>query len=513
MNILTADEISCSTNRELFSGVSFVLDHGDRLGVVGANGMGKSTLLKCLAGLIEPSSGVIRVTRGLKIVFVAQAVSNELLALTVREFLLSAFPPEEVPYSDWRVEYELENFEVPKLYHDTSLNALSGGWLRLVYLAHAILQDPDLLILDEPTNDVDIENLVRLERKVSQLKGLTLVVCSHDRMFLERCADKTFFLREKGSRYYQCSYSRAKSLLEHDLTSEANERQKANREVARLRKTAHELYLTGRNNFSDTALKKSAMIDKRASQIEAALTGTVSEKRASLSIGTSRLRSKSILRFEDIKISQGETHLFAIGSLRIHPTDRIILLGQNGCGKSTFLKYMADGLKSGDTFSFNEKLSYFYIDQQLSSIDSTLSLVSVVSKYLPSEPDKIVKLLVSAGFPYSHHSQAFNTLSLGEKKRIALSIAGSLQPNLLILDEPTNHIDIDGREQLEAHLSQASGASIVVTHDRYFAENIGSRYFMINSGFIFEIESSSEFFNACNDSTQLAKLVKKYPRL
>ena len=270
MPTISLRDVGVLSPHALFQSLSMVIGDADRIGLVAANGGGKTTLLKCLTGLMEPTTGDIVRSRGMRAGYVEQDVPANLLNLPLAEAIRRALPPPERESNEWRVDVVLDEFGASAELRDQPLSALSGGWQRLALIARAWVSEPDALLLDEPTNHLDLVKIQMLERWISECR-VPMVIASHDRQFLDACTTRTLFLRPTTSRIYAHPYTRARQLLADDDATQETKLAKDAREVSRLRRNANELKNVGINSGSDLLLKKSKQLRERADTLEQTL--------------------------------------------------------------------------------------------------------------------------------------------------------------------------------------------------------------------------------------------------
>ena len=217
MTLITIRNLGVTLGTPLFSGLNLVVNAGDRIGLVAANGRGKSTLLRCVAGTLEANEGEITRSRGLTVGYVEQDVPENLLDLPLTEAIRRALPPADREANAWRCGLALDMFDTPADLHDRPLRALSGGWQRFALIARAWITEPDLLLLDEPTNHLDLDRLAVLEDWIRYgSEGVAMLIASHDRQFLDDCTTRTLFLRAEISRDYAHPFSKARALMDAD---------------------------------------------------------------------------------------------------------------------------------------------------------------------------------------------------------------------------------------------------------------------------------------------------------
>ncbi len=439
----------------LFRNLNLVIGQGDRIGLVAANGAGKSTLLKCLAGLTEPTEGDIVRPRGLRVALVEQDVPAGLADLSLHDVLLRALPAGERASQDWRVDMVLDEFDAPADLRTRPMRALSGGWQRLALIARAWIAEPDLLLLDEPTNHLDLEKLFTLEAWIN-LAGFTapIVVASHDRDLLDACTTKTLFLRPGESVAFAHPYRRARALLEEHDAAAKTQRDKTLREVKRLRESAQELRNVGINSGSDAAQVKSAQIRRRADALEQSARSLHRERPGEIRLGNRGTHARVLVAVENVDVQAPDgRRLFTIPKLAVAQGDRVVVLGRNGAGKSQFVRLLnaamtrPEGLPGIRT---SPSLALGYVDQDMGQLPDG----STAHDFIPSRfrlgDQRSRAVLAEAGFSIDRQGLPIARLSPGQKARLGLLALRLSAPNVYLMDEPTNHVDIPGREQLEA---------------------------------------------------------------
>ena len=261
MTLITLRGLGFAYGEPLFSNLDFTLTKGERVGLVAANGRGKSTLLRCISGTLEPTSGDVLRTRGLTLGYVEQHLSPALADMSFREAVCDALSPVEAETESWRADILLETLEVPDAFRSRRLKELSGGWQRAALLARAAVTDPDVLLLDEPTNHLDIARIASLENWLNALPRDTgILVSSHDRAFLDAVTSRTLFLRPDHSEAFSLPYSAARAALD-DLDQAMERRFQEDQKTARkLRQQAAKLKNIGINSGSDLLLTKTKQL-------------------------------------------------------------------------------------------------------------------------------------------------------------------------------------------------------------------------------------------------------------
>lgn len=521
MPVITADNISKSyADRLLFSGLNFSIEAGDRIGVVGINGTGKSTLLKILAGREKSDTGSFIKQRDLRIEYLPQIPvfkdgQTVLEAVfyqptpavkVVREYelaqQLAADKPNDTKEQDrlmqaiekmnaqsaWELEQNARTILTKLGISDFSQKAveLSGGQQKRVALAAALLQQADLLILDEPTNHLDHIALDWLEKYLQQYRGAVMMV-THDRYFLDRVA-KTMFELENGYLYqYDANYTayleRKAEREEMSLAIEQKRQNLLRQELAWVRRGAK-----ARSTKQKARLDRFEELKKREAPITAA--------KADLFTIESRIGRETIIA-DGIGKQYSSNWLFRNFSYIIRRDERLGIVGPNGCGKTTLLRLLSKELdpdegevRHGTTI----KLAVF--EQNSSIIDPgkrVIELVRASAEVLETSSGSLSasQMLERFLFPPERQWQPVSRLSGGEKRRLQLLTVLMQAPNVLILDEPTNDLDTQTLAVLEDYLDDFAGAVITVSHDRYFLDRTADRLMVFTrDGKIRQVEGS-----------------------
>ncbi|WP_210496350.1 ABC-F family ATP-binding cassette domain-containing protein [Microvirga antarctica] len=498
MSSITLRNVTVLAQAPLFRDLTLTISPRDRIGLVAGNGAGKTTLLKCLAGLMEPTQGEIVRPRGMRVGLVEQDMPDDLRALSLHDAVLRALPPAERDDGGWRVDMVLDEFETPDSLRILPLEHLSGGWQRLALIARAWIAEPDALLLDEPTNHLDLAKLILLERWLASSRPIPIVIASHDRTFLDACTTRTLFLRPDSSVVFQHPYGRARALLaEHDAAAERI-LDKDRRELRRLRHNAGELRNIGVNSGSDLLLKKSKQLAGRADAIEEGLQAVHQERSGEIRLGNRGTHTRVLVTLEDVTVRKppGEP-LFAIPKLTVAQGDRIVVLGHNGVGKSQFLRLLQRAMSQAEDLP-GIKVSPTVVmgatDQDMSQLPPKATPHDFILSTFRLGDQRSVGLLAGAGFPIETQQRPIARMSPGQKARLGLLALRLTEPNLYLLDEPTNHVDIPGREQLETELLASDATCLVISHDRSFVKAVGTRFLLVDGKRIREIDGPEAFY-------------------
>ena len=497
MASISLNSVGFTAATPLFADLNLVIADGDRVGLVAGNGGGKTTLLRCIAGLLEPSAGEITRSRGLRLGYVEQDVPPALQPLTLREAVLDALAEESRDSDSWRADVVLDEFETPDEMRSRPVDALSGGWQRLMLIARIWVNEPDALLLDEPTNHLDLGKILMLERWLSaNTRSIPVIIASHDRGFLDGTTNRTLFLRPGVSHYFALPYTRARAALAEADEAAARQREVELKDAQQLRRQAAKLTNIGINSGSDLLTLKARYLKERAAKIEAGAASLHKERAGDIRLTNGGTHAKVLLALENVTVSTPDGRaLFAIPKLHLFQGDRVVLLGRNGAGKSQFMRAVIQAMNGvtvpGVRIAASLRLGA--TDQEMSQLPTDGTPFDFIASFGAGD-QRTKSLLAAAGFPIERQDKPVTTLSFGQRARLALLALRLSEPNFYLLDEPTNHVDIAGQEQLEAEILEHAASTILVSHDRSFVRNIGTRFFEIRRNRLVEVDSPETFF-------------------
>ena len=472
MNLLTAKEIQKSyTEKALFTGIDLGVEEGDKIGIVGINGTGKSTLLRILAGLEEPDAGTV--VRGSQ-VYVRYLPQEPVFppGITIYDYVVTANKTED---NEWSIAGDSKTILNRMGFPDESLvvDHLSGGQKKMVALAAALVADCDILLLDEPTNHLNSEMVIWLEEALIQRKG-ALAMVTHDRYFLDRVCTKIVEIHRGKLYQYQTSFS---GFLEAKAARE-------DLELATYRKNRNILRIElewMRRGARARATKQKAHI-QRYEELRDSTRAPAADGKVEVSAVASRLGKKT-LELCGLTKSYGERLLIRDFSYVFCRKDRIGFVGPNGCGKTTLMR-MIMGLEQPDRGQVitgpTVKIGYF--SQENEALDPERRVIDYIrdtAEYVQTEEGSVSAAMMLERFLFDgvlQYSQ-IKKLSGGEKRRLYLLKVLMEAPNILILDEPTNDLDIQTLAILEDYLERFPGILIMVSHDRYFLDKTAERLF------------------------------------
>ena len=485
--------------KQLFENLDINIDSRDRIGLVGHNGSGKSTLLSILNGCETPDEGDLSFNTALKLETVEQFIDESLLSLTLVNALGKKLPAEERAYSEYKLPKLLKELGFTEDEYDFQVKDLSGGQQNRLMFARALISEPNLILFDEPTNHLDLATLVQFENLLNQL-DLGFLLISHDRQFLDSVTNRTIFLRDQRTYSFSMPYTKAKSRLDEQDEAAALRLKEEEKNIKSLKASAKRLAEWGKVYDNEKLARKAKTMEKRIEKLEETKTFVSKGSALNLTLDVTLSHANRMLQIENRKITSPGSkpiELFYIEDFFIRPGDRVALLGHNGVGKTTLIKQITSTFEStpeSELIKFNPQCDLGYYDQEMDILEPQWSLVEALRHCCNKTENEYKTSLIKAGFPYLDMDKQVKVLSGGEKARLMFLIIKLNQPNFLILDEPTNHIDIQGKEQLEKQLLEHNATLLITSHDRRFVDNIADRYVLIENGELRELNDPKSFY-------------------
>ncbi|MEM7733362.1 MAG: ABC-F family ATP-binding cassette domain-containing protein [Pseudomonadota bacterium] len=496
MTLLNIQSLGLTLAEPIFTDLTLNLAKGDRLGLVAANGRGKTTLLNCLMGDADPTHGEITRGRGLRMGYVRQTLPEGAEKVTPYELTLAALPEEQVDFEAWRVDVVLGELGMPYDLQHRPLAELSGGWQRMAMLAAEWVVEPDVLLLDEPTNHLDLRRIGQLQEWLAALpRDLALIITSHDRAFLDAVTNRTLFLREERSRVFPLPFSPAREAL--DEADAADERRFVNdlSKAKTLRRQAAKLKNVGINSGSDLLLTKTKQLTERAEKMEAAARPAHQERGAGeIKLTNSGTHAKALLTLPDVEVCAPDRRvLYRTGQKWISPGERVVLLGANGTGKTQLINLVARAFGDEGPLRAAPSVVPGVSDQHLTQLTREKTPMALVTERFDIGDQRARGVLAGAGVAMAMQDTKVEALSGGQKARLAMLMLRLARPNFYLLDEPTNHLDIEGQEALEDELITHGAACLLVSHDRSFLRNVGNRFWWIKGKRLEEVDDPEAF--------------------
>lgn len=500
--------------RELLSDVNLTIHHGQKVGITGSNGVGKSSLFALLLGQLHADTGDVFIPSNLVMAHVAQ--ETPALDTSAIEYVLDG--DHELRELEAKIKVAEEKNQGEMLAHlysemesidgysaksraATLLNGLgfstaeenrrveqfSGGWRMRLNLAQALMSRSDILLLDEPTNHLDLDAVIWLEVWLKGYKG-TLLLISHDRDFLDNVADNITHIENQNITLYSGNYSAFEIRRAEYLASQQSSYEKQQREVQHMHKFVE------RFRAKATKAKQAQSRVKALERMELIAPAHV-DSPFNFSFRQADKMPNPLITLDDAAIGYSDVALLSKVRLTIHPGDRIGLLGHNGTGKSTLIKLLSGELKvlAGDLTKAKELNIGYFAQHQLEQLDfeasPLLHLQRLDSKATESDLRKYL-----GGFAFNNDMamEPVAPLSGGEKARLVLALVVYQKPNLLLLDEPTNHLDLDMRHALTVAMQEFEGAMIIVSHDRHLLRTVTDNLLLVSNGKVTEFDGNLE---------------------
>ena len=533
--------------------ISFAVNDGDRVGIIGVNGAGKTSLFRIIAGVNEPDSGAVYIQKGHTVGMLEQNPNLTALPgeVTCLEYMYTAFPEllelesaiarteallaQAANKGDHALAVELTErlTEQNRIFaergglefrsrcrgmlmrlgfEETLINqrirTLSGGQYTRLALARLLATEPDILMLDEPTNHLDIDALEWLEGYLASYKKTVLII-SHDRYFLDRTTNKTLHIQYSKAKLFQGSYTQCKEQQEAEAASLEKRYKEQQKEIARIKANIEFQRRCNREHNFVTIRSK----EKQLARMELVELAPKAPKDIRVRFTAEEESAGDVMEVKDLAFDYGAKPLIRNLSFLIRKDERVMFLGPNGSGKSTLMKLMNSMLvpKMGRiTLGYNIKIGYY--DQENRGLDDSKTVFEEMHDEYPEKKDlELRSTLALFLFGADDIDKKISTLSGGERARLTLAKLILKKVNLLIMDEPTNHLDIGSCEALESALIAFPGTIIAVSHDRYFINQVATR--------IIELDPSSDkgmrdyeledYDDAFNEYMRMRQIIKE----
>lgn len=501
--------------KNILDGFSLELKTGERVALIGQNGSGKSTILKIIAKQESVDSGTINIRNGAKIGILNQIYENEKEDISVEKFLYKSFEEilkvekklnkletqmstevnadklEKIINEYGRMQesfslmggYEIQErfnkicsrFYINKELLKQSYNLLSGGEKTRVNLAKLLLTQPEILLLDEPTNHLDIHSLEFLEELILKYKGTVLIV-SHDRYFLDKVINKTVLLENGKENIYYGNYSYFLKEDERRTLAQFENYKNQQKQIEKMKESILTLRKFGDLAGNEMFFKRAKNIEKRLEKMEIIDRVDLNKKSFDLKFNIKKRSGNDVLKLENVEKKFDQKVIFKDANLTLNYGEKAALIGKNGSGKSTLIKMiLGQDTNFQGELKLGTSIKIGYISQNIIFEDNEKTVLDYYLEGNNLSETEARSKLAKYGFRQENTFKRIGKLSGGEKVRIILMKLIQKDINFLILDEPTNHIDIDTREILEEALKEYKGTVLFVSHDRFFINAIANR--------------------------------------
>ena len=505
--LLTAQSLRVDTAfGTLFDSLSFTLKKGDRIGLLGDNGCGKSTLLKVLDGTDSPAAGSVALAGHCLMARVEQHLPEAIYPLTMLDAVLAQLPTTERESLRWKAETLLAGMGFTPQDMALTSATLSGGQHTRLLLARALIGEPDLLLLDEPSNHLDLPTMLWLEQFLQNWSG-SFVLVSHDRQLLDAVTNGSWILRDKMLHYFALPCTTARQALVAKDESDALRHKAEQKEIDRVTASARRLATWGKVYDNEDLARKAKQMEKQVERLKENQTELTAGSPWTLTLRGDALRADRLLEMENLGVppAPGLPDLFHVDIARLKSGDRVAIVGRNGCGKSSLMKLIwrhFSGEPSEAGLKLHPRVSPGYYDQTLNQLPDEATIFDALEPFAPAPQDRKMAL-ISAGFPWARHGQKVSTLSGGERSRLLFVGLTLARYSLLMLVEPTNHLDMEGKEALATTLQQFDGGVLLVSHDRQLIAQSCNRFWLIEDGLLSEWHDAEAVFERLRERTGL----------
>ncbi|QUT03480.1 ABC-F family ATP-binding cassette domain-containing protein [Proteus terrae] len=490
--LLSTQNLSFHNNHGLLlNDLSLALIKGEKIGLIGYNGCGKSTLLKLLSHQLSPSSGAISVANQTVMAYIEQHLPAKLQSMTLMDAVLHKLPEEYRLSEGWRAELLLNEMGFKLHEKDLLVSQLSGGQHTRLLLARALIIEPDLLLLDEPSNHLDLPTILWLETFLKQWRG-SFILVSHDNTLLDNVTNCTWIIRDKSLSIFRLPCSQARIAQEEQDISAQYRHDAQQKEIDRIAQSAKQLAIWGHVYDNENLSRKAKQMEKHIVRLKDEQTEVTVGNQWVLQFSGTALRADRLCELNQLAVIPAENApiLYTVENQRIKSGDRVAIIGANGTGKSSLLKMIWSlslaEISEQNAIKLHPRVELGYYDQKIEQLIDNDTLSDALKPFAPLTDEQRKMALISAGFAYTRHGQKVNTLSGGERARLLFVGLSLANYSLLMLDEPTNHIDMEGKKALAEQISQFPGGVLLVSHDRELIENSCNRFWYIHNGVLTE---------------------------
>lgn len=527
--------------------ISFDVQTSEKVGIVGGNGCGKSTLLKVIMGIEGYEKGTIAIKKNSTLGYLEQmpVYPNE---FTVLEVLNTAFEKidklqEELEllenqlsnsdennmdkllnnYSKVQATYEsLGGYEkeekLSKVCTGLKINSdfenklfseLSGGEKTTVILGKILLQSPDILLLDEPSNHLDLDTMEWLEAYLKEYKGIVIIV-SHDRYFLDNVVTRIIEIEDMVAKSYNGNYTAFVKEKERQLNLQMEAFLDQQKKIKSMENSIAQLREWGRNGDNSKFFKRAASMQKLLDKLQRIDKPALEKQNMNINVNMGTRSGDNVVIVKELSKSYEEKVLFNKADLLVRNKESVALIGSNGCGKSTLIKILLGEIEADNgTATLGSSIKLGYLPQNISFKDESKTILECFMEDIVITEGKAREYLAKYMFFGETVFKKAGALSGGERSRLKVAMLMYNEINLLILDEPTNHLDIDSREELEEFLKEFEGTIFFISHDRYFINNIAGRVVELSGGSLISYAGNYDYYKEKSNELKNSIAIKK----
>ncbi|MHB8061498.1 MAG: ribosomal protection-like ABC-F family protein [Ruminiclostridium sp.] len=527
--------------------ITFEVQTSEKVGIVGSNGCGKSTLLKIIMGIEDYEKGMLSIKKGATLGYLEQmpiypdsfrvidvlnsafekidSLNKELELLEKQlatgneanmDRLLKSYSHLQAAYESlggYEKEEKLSKvctgLKINNKFNEKVFSQLSGGEKTTVILGKILLQNPDILLLDEPSNHLDLDAMEWLEAYLKAYKGIVLIV-SHDRYFLDNVVTKIIEIEDMVSKGYVGNYSAFVEEKEKQLLLQMNSFLDQQKKIKAMEKSIAQLRDWGMRGDNSKFFRRAASMQKLLNKVQRIDKPVLERESIKISVNTAARSGNDVILIKKLYKSYGEKVLLNNAELLVKNSEAIALIGANGCGKSTMIKILL-GIEAADegTASLGASVKLGYLPQNITFEDENKTILECFREDVAISEEKAREFLAKYLFYGERVFKKVGALSGGERSRLKLALLMYREVNVLILDEPTNHLDIDSREELEDYLKEFKGTLLFVSHDRYFINNIASRVVELCQGSLISYGGNYEYYKEKSAQMKNEIIIKK----
>jgi len=487
----------------LLTDISVALNQGEKIGLIGHNGCGKSTLMKLLSGQLTPDEGTITPANRVIMAYIEQHLPESLNTLSLADAVLEKLPAEQHLSEMWRAEMLLTEMGFDPVQWQLPVTALSGGQHTRLLLARALISQPDLLLLDEPSNHLDLPTILWLEQFLKNWRG-SFILVSHDNALLDHVTNCTWVLRDGNVSVFRLPCTQAREALAQQDESDEHRHNAQQKEIDRIAVSAKRLAIWGKVYDNEALSRKAKQMEKQIDRLQDDQVELAIGSQWQLKLTGDALRADRLCAFNQLSVIPADNYppLYVTDNVSVKSGDRIAVMGANGTGKSSLLRMIWSQSQKPEVtlpdspLVLHPRVHLGYYDQKLAQLHDHDSLMDALKPFASLIDEQRKMALISAGFPYLRHQQTVSALSGGERARLLFVGLSLANYSLLMLDEPTNHLDMDGKRALAEEISRFEGGLILVSHDRELIEKSCNRFWYIDGNRLTEYHDLDQVYDA-----------------